>query len=131
MITNNIVSIVTWLPALGAVLILGLFKKEQNHLIKKFATAWLVLDFAASLWLFGYNRGLGGMQFLEDHQWIPVIGARWFRSVAAFISLNDLQLTSSSFARTVAPMQVIRRTTRTIAAMGRTLSRWPTALLLR
>jgi NADH-quinone oxidoreductase subunit M len=77
MITNNILSIVTWLPALGSVLILGLFKKEQNHLVKKFATAWLVLDFAASLWLFGYNRGLGGMQFLEDHQWIPVIGARY------------------------------------------------------
>ena len=25
----------------------------------------------------GYNRTLGGMQFLEDHQWIPVIGARY------------------------------------------------------
>src|SRR5207249_8162551 len=24
-----------------------------------------------------YDRGLGGMQFLEDHQWIPIIGARY------------------------------------------------------
>jgi NADH-quinone oxidoreductase subunit M len=75
--TNNILSIVTWLPALGAVLILALFRKEQNDLIKKFATAWLVLDFIASLWLLGYDRGVGGMQFLEDRQWIPAIGARY------------------------------------------------------
>ena len=77
MFTNNILSIVTWLPALGAILILAFFGKEQNHLIKKFATGWLVLDFIASLWLLGYDRGVGGMQFLEDHQWIPAIGARY------------------------------------------------------
>ena len=77
MLSHNILSIVTWLPALGAILILGLFKKEQNDLIKKFATVWLALDFVASLWLFGYDRGAGGMQFTEDHLWIPVIGARY------------------------------------------------------
>src|SRR5438876_5262447 len=75
--TNNILSIITWLPVLGAILILGLFRKEQSDLIKKFATAWLALDFIVSLWLFGYDRGIGGFQFLEDHQWIPVIGARY------------------------------------------------------
>jgi NADH-quinone oxidoreductase subunit M len=75
--TNNLLSIVTWLPAVGGILILGLFKKEQNQVIKKFATGWLVLDFVVSLWLMGYDRGVGGFQFLEDHQWIPVIGARY------------------------------------------------------
>lgn len=77
MFTNNILSIITWLPVVGAILILGAFKKDQSALIKKFATAWLALDFVISLWLFGYDRGMGGMQFLEDHQWIPVIGARY------------------------------------------------------
>ncbi len=77
MFTNNLLSIITWLPAVGAILILGVFKKDQNDVIKKFATGWLVLDFIASLWLFGYNRDLGGFQFLEDRQWIPVIGARY------------------------------------------------------
>jgi NADH-quinone oxidoreductase subunit M len=75
--TNNLLSIITWLPVVGAILILGLFRKEQNQIIKKFATGWLVLDLVISLWLFGYDRGIGGMQFLEDHQWIPVIGARY------------------------------------------------------
>jgi NADH-quinone oxidoreductase subunit M len=76
-ITHNILSIIVWLPALGGLLILGLFKKEQNDLIKKFATGWLILDFIASLWLFKYDRVLSGFQFLEDHTWIPIIGARY------------------------------------------------------
>jgi NADH-quinone oxidoreductase subunit M len=76
-ITQNILSIIVWLPALGGLLILGLFRKEQNDAIKKFATAWLVLDFIASFWLFKYDRVLSGFQFLEDHQWIPIIGARY------------------------------------------------------
>ncbi len=77
MFTNNLLSIVTWLPAVGAILILGLFKQNQNQVIKKFATGWLVLDFIVSLWLFGYDRTVGGFQFLEDHEWIKVIGARY------------------------------------------------------
>jgi NADH-quinone oxidoreductase subunit M len=76
-ITHNILSIITWLPALGAILVLAVFKKDQSSMIKKFATAWLALDFVASLWLFRYDRSMGGMQFLEDHQWIPNIGARY------------------------------------------------------
>ena len=77
MFTNNILSIITWLPAVGAILILGAFKKDQNDIIKKFATGWLVLDFIISLWLFGYDRNTGGFQFLEDHEWIRAIGARY------------------------------------------------------
>ena len=77
MITHNILSIIVWLPALGGLLILAFFKKDRSDLIKKFATGWLVFDFIASLWLLRYDRVLGGFQFLEDHQWIPVIGARY------------------------------------------------------
>jgi NADH-quinone oxidoreductase subunit M len=72
-----ILSIVTWLPTLGALIILVLFKKGQSDQIKKFATAWFGVAFVASLALLKYDRVLGGMQFLEDHQWIPVIGARY------------------------------------------------------
>jgi NADH-quinone oxidoreductase subunit M len=74
---TNILSIVTWLPTLGAVIILLLFKKDQGALIKKFTTAWFGLAFVASLVLLTYDRAVGGMQFLEDHEWIPVIGARY------------------------------------------------------
>ncbi|HEX6728919.1 MAG TPA: proton-conducting transporter membrane subunit, partial [Pyrinomonadaceae bacterium] len=74
---NYILSFVTWLPVLGAIIILGVMKKDQSQLIKRFATAWFALDFIASLWLLTYNREAGGMQFLEDHEWIPIIGARY------------------------------------------------------
>jgi NADH-quinone oxidoreductase subunit M len=73
----HILSIVTWLPTVGAIIILALFKKNQGESIKKFATAWFGLAFIASLVLLKYDRVIGGMQFLEDHQWIPVIGARY------------------------------------------------------
>jgi len=72
-----ILSIVTWLPTLGALIILVLFKKGQSDQIKKFATAWFGVAFVASLALLKYDSAMGGMQFLEDHQWIPVIGARY------------------------------------------------------
>src|SRR5258705_1163275 len=73
----HILSIITWLATLGAIIILALFKKDQAALIKKFATACFGLAFVASLVLIKYDSAVGGMQFLEDHQWIPVIGARY------------------------------------------------------
>jgi NADH-quinone oxidoreductase subunit M len=72
-----LLSIITWLPALGAIFILAVFKKEQTKLIKQWTTAWFGLTFLVSLFLLGYDRAAGGMQFIEDRQWIPVIGARY------------------------------------------------------
>ncbi|MCM3871686.1 MAG: NADH-quinone oxidoreductase subunit M [Pyrinomonadaceae bacterium] len=74
---SYILSLVTWLPSVGAIIILALFKKDQANAIKKFATAWFGIAFVASLFLLTYNRTMSGMQFLEDYQWIPVIGARY------------------------------------------------------
>src|SRR6266852_5425744 len=74
---NSILSFITWLPAVGAILILALMKKDQSSLIKKFATAWFAIDFVISLWLLKYNTTSGGMQFTENHEWIPTIGARY------------------------------------------------------
>ncbi len=73
----HILSIITWLPVLGGIIIIAIFKKDQSTLIKRFATLWFALDFIVSLYLGKYSPGLGGMQFLEDHQWIPVVGARY------------------------------------------------------
>ncbi|HEY9284474.1 MAG TPA: NADH-quinone oxidoreductase subunit M [Pyrinomonadaceae bacterium] len=73
----NLLSLVTWLPAVGAIIILAVFRKDQANGIKRFATAWFFLVFLVSLALLGYDRGTGGMQFLEDREWIPLIGARY------------------------------------------------------
>jgi len=72
-----ILSIITWLPALGAIIIFAFFNKEQTDAIKKFATGVFGLCFALSLLLLGYDKSAGGMQFIEDAEWIPVIGARY------------------------------------------------------
>ncbi len=72
-----LLSIITWLPTIGAIILLALFKKQQTGAIKKFTTAWFGLTFLVSLGLVTYERTAGGMQFLEDHQWIPIIGARY------------------------------------------------------
>ncbi len=55
-----ILSIITWLPALGGIIIIALIKKHQSTLIKRFATVWLALDFIASLYLLKYDRSTTG-----------------------------------------------------------------------
>ncbi|MFL6275081.1 MAG: NuoM family protein [Blastocatellia bacterium] len=80
----GILSWVTWLPAVGAILLL-FFNKLRNDRIRWFANLWIVVCFLISIPLVtgfpgrgaGYDRGLGGLQFIEDHDWIPVIGARY------------------------------------------------------
>ncbi|HYM01262.1 MAG TPA: proton-conducting transporter membrane subunit, partial [Blastocatellia bacterium] len=79
----GILSWVLWLPLLGAV-ILFFFNREKNDAIRWFANAWIILCFLISVPLVtglgshhGYDRSLGGLQFIEDHDWIPLIGARY------------------------------------------------------
>jgi NADH-quinone oxidoreductase subunit M len=73
----SLLSVVTWLPAVGAIIILAVFNRTQAGAIKKFATAWFGLVFLVSLALCAYDRAAGGFQFLEDRSWIPIIGARY------------------------------------------------------
>jgi NADH-quinone oxidoreductase subunit M len=78
----GILSWVTWLPALGAIILL-FFRSERN--VRWFANIWIVICFLIVVPLVtglgpgrpGYNRELGGLQFIEDYDWIPLIGARY------------------------------------------------------
>ncbi|MFP5263605.1 MAG: NuoM family protein [Blastocatellia bacterium] len=96
----GILSWVTWLPAVGAILLL-LFKKTRNDRIRWFANLWIGLCFLVSIPLItglggrgsGYDRGLGGLQFIEDHEWIPLIGARYQLGVDG-LSLMLVMLTT-------------------------------------
>src|SRR5215813_12471893 len=79
----GILSWVTWLPAVGAILLL-LFNRFKDNAIRWFANIWIALCFLISIPLLtglggsrGYDRAYGGLQFIEDHEWIPLIGARY------------------------------------------------------
>ncbi len=73
----GILSLITWLPTVGALLLL-LFNRTKNDAIRWFANIWIVICFLISLpLLWRYDRGLGGLQFIEDYEWIPFIGARY------------------------------------------------------
>src|ERR1051325_766980 len=80
----GILSWVTWLPAVGAIILL-FFNKARNDRIRWFANLWIGVCFLISVPLVtgfprrgaGYDRTLGGLQFIEDYDWIPFLGARY------------------------------------------------------
>jgi NADH-quinone oxidoreductase subunit M len=73
----HILTLVAWLPAIGA-LILLFFNKGQTRSIKIFANAWALISFLISIPLIvAFEIGKPGFQFIEDHQWIPTIGVRY------------------------------------------------------
>src|SRR4029434_1047074 len=46
--------------------------------IKIFANAWALISFLISIQLIvAFEIGKPGIQFIEDHQWIPTIGVRY------------------------------------------------------
>jgi NADH-quinone oxidoreductase subunit M len=76
----GLLSWITWLPAVGS-LILLFFNRAKNDAIRWFANGWIVVCFLVSLPLVlgsgSYDRAMGGLQFIEDYDWIPIIGARY------------------------------------------------------
>ena len=74
-----LLTLITFLPAAGAVIIMLFMKKEQTKAIKGFATAVAVLDFLISLPLwFNFDQSEAGFQFVEKVSWIPTIGVSYF-----------------------------------------------------
>ncbi len=72
-----ILSLIAYLPLLGAFLILAL-PKESKGGIRWSALAFTLASFAASLWLLAYfDASTPEMQFVEAFSWIPTIGVTY------------------------------------------------------
>src|SRR5947199_4863056 len=73
-----ILSIVAYVPLLGALAVIFLMKNDQTALIRKFATGVVAIDFLLSvpLW-FAFNPKGDLFQFRESHPWIQSIGVRY------------------------------------------------------
>ncbi len=74
LLSNHLLSVVIFLPAAGAVLLL-LFPESQAKGAKWFAVAISVLEFALSVPLWTrFAAGASGFQFPERTEWIPSLG---------------------------------------------------------
>jgi len=74
----GILSWVTWLPLVGALILIFAIRRDNENGIRYFANTWILLCFLISLpLLVKYDRAIAGIQFIENYQWIPIIGARY------------------------------------------------------
>jgi len=90
---SHILTIVTFLPLLGALLLL-LVNKERKRTIMLGATWIAGIDFLLSVPLFfKFDTGRSGFQFIERASWIPSIGVQYFLGIDG-ISLLLLLLTT-------------------------------------
>jgi NADH-quinone oxidoreductase subunit M len=73
-----ILSIVTYIPIVGALAIIFLLPREKTGAIKTAATVVAVVDFVVSLPLWwAFDRGRDGFQFVEKASWIPSLGVNY------------------------------------------------------
>src|SRR5512135_63621 len=71
---SHLISIVTFFPLLGAV-ILFFVKKDNVELIKRFTLAWTIIAFVLSLgFVISFQLGNPDFQFQESLPWIPQLG---------------------------------------------------------
>ena len=76
-----ILNIVTYIPLVGALVILFFVNKSRAGAIRIIATATAVIDFFASLYLWpNFDRAATGSamwQFRETYDWIPSLGVKY------------------------------------------------------
>lgn len=81
LIDNGILTVVTFLPALGAILLL-FFNRENVRAIRGFALAVTVLTFIFSLHLIiHFNSSSSDFQFVANVPWIPSIGIDYYMGI--------------------------------------------------
>lgn len=77
----GILSLITYIPLVGALFIIFFVHRDNTRAIKFFATLVVAIDFALSvpLW-FWYDRGPGAplFQFVERFDWIPTLGVQYY-----------------------------------------------------
>ena len=97
---TGILSAITFIPLVGALIIMVL-PKAQKRAIAYFATLVAGVDLLVSLPLFfatpenaaGLFSGWGAFNFVEDLEWIPAIGARYILGVDGISALMILLTT--------------------------------------
>src|SRR6266581_4063950 len=80
--TTHILSLITYLPLLGAVIIALFLPRDDSRIVKVAATICTVLTFVLSLVLLrNFEAGTHKLQLVEYANWIPSIGVAYFLGV--------------------------------------------------
>jgi NADH-quinone oxidoreductase subunit M len=75
---GNLLSVITYTPLLGALLLLLPPFRKNDDLVRWTANLFGCLGFLVSLPLwFSFDRAAAGFQFVERHEWIPAIGVSY------------------------------------------------------
>ena len=78
-----LISLILFTPLIGALLVL-VTPRENERAIKVGATALSTLPLGLSILMwFGYDRQLGGMQFVQQMDWIPSLKVTYHVGVGA------------------------------------------------
>ncbi len=72
----HLLSLVIWLPILGAAIVLGFGRRPDVARWLALLVALATFALSVPLWA-GYDLGMHGMQFVEDHAWIRALNARY------------------------------------------------------
>jgi NADH-quinone oxidoreductase subunit M len=79
---DHLLSIITYTPLLGALVLLLPFFKNNDNAVRWFANVVAFVGFLVSLPLwFWFDRGKDGFQFVERGSWIPSIGVSYLFGV--------------------------------------------------
>jgi NADH-quinone oxidoreductase subunit M len=85
------------LSCVAGMLAIVFIPEDRKTLIKSVSAVFSGLTLVLSLCLFfAYDRGLGGLQFVEKFSWVPRLGVQYFNGVDGF-SLPNLLLTGIVF----------------------------------
>lgn len=89
-----ILSLITFIPLVGALLIMAFLQKEQTQEIKYLALMISLFDVVVSLFLLPYfNTSTHEFQFVEKASWIPAIGVEYFMAIDGISILLILMTT--------------------------------------
>ena len=109
---SQLLNVITYLPLVGAIILLVAFRKDQKDLVARFATVVAGLDLLVSLPLwFGWSAATPdgfGFRFVQESNWIQSIGARYIVGVDGISMLMVLLTTVLGFIAILSSWTAIR-----------------------
>ena len=109
---SHLLNVITYLPLVGALILLVGFRKEQKDLVARFATVIAGLDLLVSLPLWfawgGAKPDAFGFRFVQEADWIRAIGARYIVGVDGISMLLILLTTVLGFVAILSSWTSVR-----------------------